>query len=160
VSYNIIFHGQHHYQRPNLIVGGMPAVANDSRDWKDMMKVDDVYLFSTEWKPHEGKFPTSFPELLGWSYVPFEDREDIEIGLPFYTIVTILETTKATIELGGTVAYTCFGGYNRSGMFAALYSKALGLEDPVGLVQRARAGCLKNPKFVDFVNRFEYKFKA
>lgn len=159
MSYNIVFHGQHHYQRPNLIVGGMPAVANESRDWKDMVKVDHVYLFSTEWEPHDGKFLDVFPDYLRWTHVPFEDREDIEVELAVSTVVAVLDHTIYTILSGGTVAYTCFGGFNRSGMFAALYSKALGLEDPVGLVQRARSGCIRNPKFVEFVNGFDYKFK-
>lgn len=167
----IKFSGEYHMHIPGLLVGGMPSYADGGRD---AHSVDMLYLFSYEWTPVSMLIHTSDPVVSKWvpfdvdgsnpasvsmcKWVPFDDDESKPVSIAMHRILDVLDKTLDIMSSGGTVAYSCLGGKNRSAMMAALFTKAMGIEDSVGLMRRARPGCLTNQRFADFVNKFEYRF--
>lgn len=100
---------------PRVYVGGMPRTTYD-----DGLDVDLLVLCAGDWTPDDARVNPVLDTGVWW--IPL--RDDGANGpdpdrLP--AVCAALREAKRVHDKGGTVAFTCLAGRNRSGLLAALF---------------------------------------
>lgn len=139
---------------PRVYVGGMPRRVADDDDGLD---VDFLVLCAGDWTPDDAR--VSVLTQPAW-WIPLRDDgvEGPDPGrLP--AVRAALREARRVHDRGGTVAFTCLAGRNRSGLLGALFLVEGGMApvDALATVRQAhpQRAALTNPGYANAVLTWE-----